>query len=45
MSMGNKNVQLQQVSEYFDTPLRDIIFFDDDKNNIRCAVDVGINAR
>ena len=45
MSMGSKNVQLQHVGEHFDTPLRDIIFFDDDKNNIRCAVQVGINAQ
>ena len=45
MSMGNKNVQLQQVGEHFDTPRRDIIFFDDDKNNIRCAIEFGINAR
>lgn len=44
-TMGNKNVQLQAVSDKFATPIQDIIFFDDDKRNISSAKDMGINAQ
>lgn len=44
-SMGNKNTQLQQISDKFSTPVQDIIFFDDDKRNIQFAKEYGINAQ
>lgn len=44
-SMGNKNKQLQQISNKFSTPIQDIIFFDDDKKNIQGGIEYGINAQ
>jgi len=44
-SMGNKNTQLQEISNKFSTPIQDIIFFDDDKKNISCGLEYGINAQ
>lgn len=44
-SMGNKNQQLQRISNKFSTPIKEIIFFDDDKRNISFAREYGINAQ
>eukprot|EP00036_Acanthoecidae_sp_10tr_P006551 CAMPEP_0182941544 /NCGR_PEP_ID=MMETSP0105_2-20130417/49122_1 /TAXON_ID=81532 ORGANISM="Acanthoeca-like sp., Strain 10tr" /NCGR_SAMPLE_ID=MMETSP0105_2 /ASSEMBLY_ACC=CAM_ASM_000205 /LENGTH=256 /DNA_ID=CAMNT_0025081177 /DNA_START=70 /DNA_END=840 /DNA_ORIENTATION=+ len=43
-SIGDKNKQLDMVSQHFGVPLERVIFFDDDKNNIRAAREVNVTA-
>ena len=44
MGKDHKNVQLQHVADHFGISLEQIIFFDDDLDNVRWAQQVGVNA-
>ena len=43
-SMGSKNIQLENIAGKYNIKPENIIFFDDDNNNIKEATKIGINA-
>lgn len=43
-SLGDKNIQLQALAQHFGVTLQQIVFFDDDPNNVKRATAVGVTS-